>query len=230
MSKRDIDFVSNLSVTNSDIAKALAVSRQAVSRGLSKEHDYFDAEKLTTLGKILPERYDIDTRLISELIERFYPSTNSDLSELIAASELDISLEGTIYVICNKFLSYYRLRGAEDNFSMLRAFMKNGAVEGSVSKIVFAFSDASSKNYATASLISWLDDDKLLSISKTFVCDVIAVLPFAVCGKKGVSHSVYFFEDNKFKQIGRNNSRYIVKYIEQVVANRIGLVRELQPR
>jgi hypothetical protein len=211
MSGRDIQFIKELAISNSDVARILDVSRQSVSRGLLSDSDYLSQSKLTRISERVPRVFDIEASSIRRLISKFYPHYEEGTARAYVASQMKISIDGDIYLACNR-LPYYM-----DVYKKL--FLDLGVYVRACKrqKLLFAFPDPDTLRYNQKKIIAWLDDDRAIASASVIVCPSVAVFPFSVCGYEGKKPVVFFCENDGFSRQNENNSRCIVSYVVKYI-------------
>lgn len=86
MSQKDRELLQRLTLSQSDLAKLIGVTRQSVSKGLEGSGDYLNADRIYTLYKKLKEEKSPLITALKELIEEHYPSS----LDLIEQLEFDV--------------------------------------------------------------------------------------------------------------------------------------------
>src|SRR5262249_31103532 len=151
MSSRDQEFIKQLAISSSEVARVLEISRQTVSRGLRSDGDYLDTSKLAKISATAPGIFGIDSDRINRLIERFYPHYRSDLKRQTVSTQVKLSIDSDLYFCCNR-LPYY-MSVYKKLFFELGIYIK----ECSRQKLYFAFTDADVLRYSRSRLIKWLE-------------------------------------------------------------------------
>lgn len=108
MSLVDQNFVKSIELSYAGVASVLGVTRQAVSRGVKKQDNYFTAGILSQILENYAEHDPVRYKLARKSVANLYPEIANDIFELIDSSEgtgFDTSLPADYTLVTADFVN-----------------------------------------------------------------------------------------------------------------------------
>jgi transcriptional regulator with XRE-family HTH domain len=229
MSQVDLELLKKLAVSQSEVARALAITPQAVSKGLKSQRRFFDTIKLVRLRDNLVEELGIEPGRVDRSVESLFPSIRA-VSELSELKQTGIEIDSDVYIVANRF-SYFRGR-YDNSFSVLRDFILLTLAER---RVILFFRNYSTMQNTRAAIYSWLGlpKDRPAPENLVYMCfPSVELLSFSIGGFSGKIPKLYFLSnDGSFPFLDNDeaNSDQAVKALTHYVEKHPERVQVLPP-
>lgn len=229
MSQVDLELIRKLAISQSEVARALAITPQAVSKGLKSQRPFFNEAKLVQLRDNLVEELGIEPSRVDQSVESIFPTIRA-VSELSELRHTGLQIDSDVFVVANRF-AYFRPR-YERSFSVLRSFILLALKE---KRVIFFFRNYSSMQNTRSAIFNWLGlSESSASCQNIFyMCfPSVELLSFSVGGYSGSSAKLYFLSNEAsfpFLDNDPANSDHTVKVLAQYVGNHPERIQALSP-
>lgn len=230
MSRRDLEFIKELEISESELSRLLGISRQALNKGVRSDGDYLNEKKLSKIERELVNHYNKNESFVKKIITKYYPYQYDNYFDYkFDDFEVEsIKIKGDIYFICTQ-LSYF-LKHNKSSFHEIR----NNLISGVNGDVYFVFKDRANIAYNKMNIKRWLNDSNLLKRCYFFVCPSVELLPFSILGKglpvgrsKKEKNYVYFLDEDRVFEHPEKYSSYTVNFVKKFAENNRGLIEKM---